>query len=71
MTTYDWEKIAEDRRRFILGHLDTIIEQKKIIDRLTRIMPHIGETCKCFDYCKVNNCESRGFCQNDKWELKE
>lgn len=58
-----------------LEHLDFLLAEN---DRLNRIMPRIGETCKhrdtyterCADdnlYCMLKD----GKCRNNGWELKE
>ena len=48
------------------------------IDRLNRIMPHIGQTCKkwidylkCKNSCGTDGCTSVGRCPTGEWVLKE
>lgn len=82
MTDYDWKRIAGDRglkideqRGAINWQKETIKSRDAEIDRLNRIMPHIGETCKwnfASTKCKADKhilCDAP--CINGEWELKE
>jgi hypothetical protein len=81
-TTIDWKETAFKHALTIVDKTNTITSRNKEIafknaeiDRLKRIMPHIGGTCK-WNYatfkCKANEdtlCDAP--CINGEWELKE